>query len=229
MGMNEIDYSPDNPAQKDAIPAGTLQTLRRFRDEAQRLNPDFCIASEVHWDRAVPFVEASYSRFFGIDHLPTFAAAFPEYRQSCCVTGDFDYGLVNNCLRFGHIINVEARCLHGTISDVPELGRYVAEALRVRRSLRDRIWDSRLIDPGQASVSGASQVLRSLHRGTRSGLHTLVLNHFDGSPHAVRIDPSLNSAEATVFRPFASPERVSLPAEVGVPADEFVVVGFSQE
>lgn len=227
LGMGEIDFSPDNPAPRDAMPAGVLETLGRFRDEARRTYPDFCIASELHWDRAVPFVEASYSRFFGTDHLPTFAAAFPEYRQSCCVTGDFDYGLVNNCLRFGHVINVEARCLHGSVSDVPHLGRYVAEALRVRRSLRNRIWDSTLIDPGQAGVSGDPRVRYALHRGTRSALHTLVLNHFDASPHAVRIDRFRDSPAATVFRPFAAPEQVSLPAEVEVPADEFVVVAFS--
>jgi hypothetical protein len=229
LGMNEIDYAPDNPQPRDAaIPAGVLQTLRRFRDEARQAHQDFCIASEAHWDRAVPFIEASYSRFFTTDHLPTFAAAFPEYRQSCCITGDFDYGLVNNCLRFGHVINVEARCLHGAISDVPHLGRYVAEALRVRGSLRDRIWDSRLIDPAQACVHGAPPVLYSMHRGTHSGLYTLVLNHFDLVSLAVRIDPFENSSAATLFRPFTPPRQVTLPAEIDVPADEFVIVAFQR-
>jgi hypothetical protein len=227
LGMGEIDYAPDNPAPRDsAVPAGTLQTLRRFHDRARRLDPDFAIASEAHWDRAVPFVDASYSRFFDMDHLPTFAAAFPEYRQSCCVTGDFDYGLVNNCLRFGHIINVEARCLHGAAGDVPHLARYVAEALRVRRALRDRIWDSRLADPRRARVHGAPSVRYALHRGSRSGLHTLVLNHFDSETQAVRIEPMPGSAAATLYRPFTRPRRAVLPAEIDVPPDEFVIVAF---
>jgi hypothetical protein len=161
-----------------------------------------------------------------MDHLPTFAAAFPEYRQSCCVTGDFDFGLVNNCLRFGHIINVEARCLHGSAADVPHLGRYVAEALRVRRLLRDRIWDSRLVDPRQAGVHGSGPVLHSLHRGLRSGMHTLVLNHFGAEPRTVTVEPPHDSAAATVYRPFTLPGEVALPAEIDVPPDEFVIVAF---
>ena len=230
LGMNQIDYAPDNPAPRDsAIPAGVLETLRRFHERARELDPDFGIASEAHWDRAMPFLEASYSRAFTMDHLPTFAAAFPEYRQSCCITGDFDYGLVNNCLRFGHVINVEARCLHGTAADVPHLARYVAEALRVRRSLRDRIWDSTLTDPRQARVNGAAPVLYSLHRGRRSGLHTLVLNHFDSATHPVRIEPMPGTAHATLYRPFTEPQPVILPADIDIPPEEFAIVAFDDD
>jgi hypothetical protein len=228
LGMTQLDYAPDNPAPRDsAIPAGVLETLRRFHERARELDADFGIASEAHWDRAMPYLEASYSRAFTMDHLPTFAAAFPEYRQSCCVTGDFDYGLVNNCLRFGHVINVEARCLHGAAGDVPHLARYVAEALRVRRSLRDRIWDSALTDPRQVRVGGAPPVLYSLHRGRRSGLSTLVLNHFESSPQTVTVSPGPGAANAMLYRPFAAPERIELPAEIGIPPEEFAIVAFS--
>ncbi|MBO0802688.1 MAG: hypothetical protein J2P25_06380 [Nocardiopsaceae bacterium] len=246
LAMNQVDYAPDNPAPRDsAVPAGTLEALRLVHSRARQADPDFGIASEAHWDRAMPYLEASYSRFFDMDHLPTFAAAFPEYRQSCCITGDFDYGLVNNCLRYGHIINVEARCLHGDAGDVPHLARYVAEALRVRRSLRDRIWDSRLVDPAHARVHGAPSIRYCLHRGrgtgTGSGAHTLVLNHFEREARTVTVEPmedpggpagagvgaGARASAATLYRPFAPPQEVSLPAEIDVPPDEFVIVAFS--
>lgn len=84
----EFDYAADNPAPRDAaLVRGVLETLEAFYHQARADDPAFCIASEVHWDRAVPFVDASYSRFFGKDHLPTFGHTFPEYRQSCCITG----------------------------------------------------------------------------------------------------------------------------------------------
>jgi hypothetical protein len=225
MALNQVDYAPDNPAARaDAIPAGSLETLARLHQQATASEPEFAIASELHWDRAVPFVAASYSRAFSNDHLPTFAAAFPEYRQSCCVTGDFDYGLVNNCLRFGHVINIEARCLHGTAADVPKLSRYTAEALRTRRSLAELIWDSRLVDPRQVRVDGSPQVLCCLHQSMRSGRRTLVLNHFDSVTHTVEIAPFTDGPAVLVYRPFAPPEQVTLPHRIGVPAQEFVIV-----
>lgn len=225
MALDQVDYAPDNPAPRaDAVPAGTLGTLVHFHKQARQADPEFAIASELHWDRAVPFVDASYSRFFTTDHLPTFAAAFPEYRQSCCVTGDFDYGLVNNCLRFGQVINIEARYLHGTVAEMPHLSRYIAEALRVRRSLRDLIWESRLVDPRQAQVRGSEGVRYCVHKSMRSGRFTLVANHFEAETQAVEIGPLTGNAAALVYRPFAPPETVTLPCQIDVPAQEFVIV-----
>jgi uncharacterized protein DUF6259 len=223
--LAQVDYAPDNPLPPaDAVPAGALETLARFHRRARREAPEFCLAAEMHWDRAVPYVDASYSRFFTTDHLPTFAAAFPEYRQSCCVTGDFDYGLVNNCLRFGHVVNVEARCLHATVAEAPHLGRYVAEALRVRRALRDRIWDSRLVDPRRAGVQGPPEVRYCLHRGTGSGRFTVVLNHFDAVPHTVEIGPLAGNPAAVVHRPYTASQQIELPCRVEIPPEEFVIV-----
>lgn len=223
--LAQVDYAADNPVPPaDAVPAGALETVARFHSQAREDVPEFCLAAEMHWDRAVPYVDASYSRFFSTDHLPTFAAVFPEYRQSCCVTGDFDYGLVNNCLRYGHVINIEAHCLHATVAEAPHLGRYVAEALRVRRALRDRIWDSRLVDPRRAGVQGSSQVRYCLHRGVDSGRFTVVLNHFDAVTHAVEIAPLAGNTAGVVHRPFTAPQQITLPCRVEIPPEEFVIV-----
>ncbi len=226
--LGQIDYAPDSPWPRDAaVPAGSLEAAVRLRERARQIDPEFAIASEMHWDRAVPYVDASYSRFFTTDHLPTFSAVFPEYRQSCCITGDLDYGLVNNCLRFGHVINVEAHCLHGTVVDMPHLARYIAEALRVRRSLRDRIWDSRLVDPAQVSVAGPPEVRYSMHRGLTSQEHTVVLNHFETTTRTVRVSPLNDAGTAVIHRPFAPALQVTLPATIEVPAGEFTVVAFA--
>src|SRR5207237_1006080 len=100
--------------------------------------PDFAIASETHWDRAFPYVDASYARYFGADHLPTVDYTFPEFRATCCVTGPADFGLVNNCLRYRHIINLEPRCLHGSTVAVPHTARGAAAARPDARARRRR-------------------------------------------------------------------------------------------
>jgi hypothetical protein len=169
-------------------------------------------------------VDASYSRFFSRDHLPTFGHTFPEYRQSCCITGNWDYGLVNNCLRFGHIMNVEARCLHGTASDAPVLSQYVREALRVRRMLRERLWESQVVEASGVEVDGPEELLYALHRGWEGGGQTLVLNHFATHELKAEITWPATSRQAVLYRPFREPELISLPATISIPRDEFVIV-----
>jgi hypothetical protein len=227
-GIAELDYAMDNPAPRDAALAkGVLTTLQAFYQRAQQANPAFRIASEVHWDRAVPFVDASYSRFFSRDHIPTFGHTFPEYRQSCCITGNWDYGLVNNCLRFGHIINVETRCLHGTASDAPALSLYVSEALRIRRMLRKRLWQSQIVEARSVGVNGPSELLYSLHRSQNDDQQTLVLNHFASKGLQAEITGLDTSKHAVLYRPFHEQEHISLPAAITVPPNEFVVVALA--
>jgi hypothetical protein len=226
-GMADIDYAADSPAPRDtAIPQGIVETLQAYFHQATQADPQFRLASEVHWDRAVPFIDASYSRFFSRDHLPTFGHTFPEYRQSCCITGDWDFGLVNNCLRFGHIINVEGRCLHGTAAAVPTLSRYVAEALRTRRVLWDVLWRSTLVEPTLVDVTGPPEVLYGLHQSWDGPRQALVLNHFERRDPRVTINHRQGVAAARIFRPFQEPSAISLPAELVVVPDEFCIVVF---
>jgi hypothetical protein len=228
--MTEFDYSPDNPAPRDAaLVRGSLEVLADFYRQAQAINPDFRIATEAHWDRAMPFVDASYSRFFSNDHIPTYGHTFPEFRQSCCVTGDWDFGLVNNCIRFGHIINVEARCLHGTASDALPLSRYVASALTLRRGLKESLWHSIVVEPVNVKVDASPHLLHSLHRSWQGHQETLVLNHFERSDQTAKVDYPDQFRTAVIHRPDRTPEQVSLPVTVSVPKDEVVVIRFAQE
>ncbi len=228
--MGEIDYSPDNPAPRDtALPGGVKETLKSFLGQAQQANSQFRLASELHWDKAVPFIDAAYARFFSPDHRPTFSHTFPEFRQTCCITGDWDFGLVNNCLRFGHIINVEARCLHGTVADIPALGQYIAEALRVRRELWELIWHSTVveIEPTTIKIEGPAGLLCGLHQSWSGEQQTLVLNHFERTELQATISNSAGAQKVSVYRPFQPPQQISLPARLVVPTDQFVIVVFS--
>jgi len=225
-----VDYNPAAPGAVDErVMRGCLEALAAFAAAARAQDPGFRIASETHWDRALQHVDASYARFFSREHIPVMGYTFPEFRQSCCITGDFDDGLVNNCLRYGHIINVEARCLHGSAADVPHLARYVAEVLRLRRALRSRLWESRLVEThGIVEIDDPSgEVLAGLHRSLTGDGGALVLNHFSRSTLPVRVDmPEVGSRTTTVYRPFHLPEVISLPAQLVVPPNEVVVLAF---
>src|SRR5262249_1273909 len=207
--------------------AGCLDVLRAFHQAARSAIPDFAIASETHWDRAFPYVDASYARYFGADHLPTVDYTFPEFRATCCVTGPADFGLVNNCLRYRHIINLEPRCLHASTVDVPHLARYVAEVLRLRRELRGVLWDSRIVEPREVERAGDG--------GMRCGvLHSLlgegkaaVLHHFEERALRTRVSiPGAAQSSATLYQPFRAPREVRLPFDLTLEADEVGVLVF---
>lgn len=225
--MWEFDYSPDNPVSPDrATMQGVLETMEAYYHQSRAANPNFRLAGEIHWDRMIPFVDAAYARFFSLNHIPTFQHTFPEYRQTACITGDYDYGMVNNCLRFGHIINVEARCIHGTAADMPELGRYIAEALRVRRELRDVLWDSQLIEPLNFEIDAPPELFYALHRSRVSNRQALVLNHFESTEISAQINRVDGTGHATLYRPFKDSESLSLPGSLRIPPNEFAVLVF---
>jgi len=221
-----IDYNPVAPLPPDrAVMQGVWETLRDFVGMARARNPRFCIASETHWDRSLPFADASYARFFSQEHLPTVGYTFPEFRQSCCITGHYDYAMVNNCLRYGHIVNVEARCLHGSAADVPKLAVYVKEALRLRRGLWEVLWHSRVVEPTGVEVRGDDNVLLGLHRSRTTGQAALVLNHFERRARTAVVDlPGEGTRAVTVHRPFERPVEGLLPLEVRLEPDTMAVL-----
>lgn len=230
-GGGGIDYNPDLAQPRDeALVGGVWRSLERFLTQARAGNPDFRLAAESHWDRIIPLVDASYSRFFSEQHLPTTGYTFPEYRQTCCIVGHYDLGLVNNCLRYGHIVNVEARCLHGSADDAPALARYVQEVLALRRSLRDVLWESRVEEPIGIEVSGDKDVLLGLHRSRLGPRSALVLNHFVREARTARVDlPGERTTTATIHRPGEQPRQVAVPFEVSLEPDQVAVAVWENE
>lgn len=225
-----LDYNPALTLPRDrAMMQGVWETLRAFHGAARAANPRFCIASETHWDRAIPFADASYSRFFSREHLPTVGYTFPEFRQSCCITGHYDYGMVNNCLRYGHVVNVEARCLHGSAADAPRLAAYVKEALRLRRSLWEVLWHSRVVEPLGAEVDGDDGILFALHRSRTTDRAALVLNHFERTARTAQVrlpGDEIGTGTVTIHRPFERPVEQRLPAEVRLERDAVAVLAW---
>lgn len=228
-GALGIDYAPDLDLPRDEAMVGSVwRTLRAIHDDARAENPDYCIAAECHWDRIMPLVDASYSRFFTEDHLPTHAAVFPEYRQTCCVVGHYDYGLVNNCIRHGHVVNVEARCLHGSAADAPRLAGYVRQALELRRSLWDVLWHGRPVDPFGTGVEADEGLLWSRRDG--EGRSAVILNHFaDGDRHArISLDGE-GPVSVTVHSPGREPVEMKAPLDITIGKEEVKVVTWNRQ
>jgi hypothetical protein len=223
-GFTPIDfYAPEGLTPSRSMPEGILQTLKRFRSAALNRNPEFGLASETHWDRAIPLVDAAYARYFELDHLPAIGYSFPEFRQSCAVPGRTDRPLVNNSLRFGHIINVEPSYLHGAMADAAPLDAYVAEVLRLRRSLKDVLWDSKLVEPLDLELDHDGVLLASVHQSIGGKRRAVVITHLEEKERSGEIKFAA-ATKGTIYQPFEEPQEVRLPLTFKLPADGVAVL-----
>ena len=224
-----VDYAPGLPAGADeAVMKGAWTVLERLYRQVVARPGEVALAGESHWDRAMPFIDASYSRFFSETHLPTTAVAFPEFRQTSCIVGKFDRSMVNNCVRYGHVINLEMGCLHGNASDAPELAGYVNTVLSLRRQLSPVLWDSRLAEPAEVGLElETDESLHcSVHRSLGQAGGAVVLNHFQTVPLKGHLKLGSLEGELRLFRPGEPAEVVGTEVDVSVAPDELVVIAW---
>jgi len=232
-GMAGIDGHPElkHLAPELSVTAPVVEAFARHRAMTDTRRKDYGIASETHWDRLFPYVEASYARHWYEDAIQSTSVTFPEFRQTCCVTGSSDFALVANCIRLGHIINIEADCLHASIAEEPLMRDFVSKALELRRGLWDVLWMSHIIDPvPHVEVKADPRVKFTLHESrTRPGAFALVLNHFDKEPLPVRL--SWKTLEPTMLHTIRqSPIPILADAEIQIlPGDCAVIAAKSSE
>ena len=224
-----LDFNPAAPGRiESSAHQGLLAAVSEF---SERLKADGVpMALETGWDRMMPYCTAIYTRYFGQDHIPVNEIVFPEVKQSCCITGDLDFGLVNKCLRFGHIIMFEGINQTGSIIDFPHLQPYVTEAIRLRQELVDNIWLSSYVEQKIAEITHDGTLFVGTHKSWKENpasgsAYTLVLNHYERQSKPVEIsfhDAKWNSG--WLYRPFTEPEKVTLPVKTEIPPDRFLVV-----
>jgi hypothetical protein len=99
--------------------------------------------------------------------------------------------------------------------------------LRLRRSLWELLWHSRVVEPLGVEQRGDGDVLYALHRSRTSGGAALVLNHFEREVRTAVVDlPGEAVGTVTVHRPFAPPTEGHLPLEVRLGPDAVAVLAW---
>jgi hypothetical protein len=223
-----LDYNPELPGTPATrFHRGLGDAIQQFADEVAT-GEDFAVIGECAWDRAMPYCEASFTRYFERTHLPVQELAFPDVRVSTTMVGDVDRQMVNNALRNGHVICLEAHYAHGDAGSLPRLGAYIKDVLALRRRLWSILWHGRPVDPEAADVRGEG-ILHSVFRPGRGGAGegpelAVVLNHFEETRRQASVALPGDWTTATVHRPFKQPETVALPATLDVPVGEYVVL-----
>jgi hypothetical protein len=203
----------------------TLEAFARHAAIGAAERPDFALASETHWDRLFPLVEVAYARHWYADKPQSCTVTFPEHKQTCCVTGPTDFALVNNCLRLGLVINIEAACLHRGSGDVPGLIPHLRRVRALRRKLWDLLWLGQMADPHgcTTAIDAGMLISRWTSRAPGARGQALVLCHFQADTRSATVTVP-EAGRARIHRLDGSTIETTLPAVITVPSNEPVVV-----
>jgi hypothetical protein len=208
---------------------GILETFKELLARGRAIRPDFSLAGETLSDRALPYIDVSYTRMGTIDiGSPVMKYAFPEWTGTIFGTTPGDYNEMNNGMRYGFVWDLAPR--HYTASvDEPltrPFARYVSELIRIRKQYADLLFFGRFNDTMGAAVTGDADIRYSVFKplqADRSGRACVVVN-FGDAPESATIKLEGASGEVTIATPFHPAQKAVLPVQVTIPAHELLVV-----
>jgi hypothetical protein len=185
-----LDFNPLNTLKPDvALCEGLVQAIDRLYRQCLEINPDFRMASEFASDRLLPYFDVALRSAGGLD-ISTFRYVFPEWTSAVHILSPRDFRGVNGAILTGAVICVEPDTYQGSL-DQPqyrELGAYIREVERIRRSLADIIFLGDYFDELDAAiteVTGSDQSTRlhyRVHGDKDTGRHAMVVVNDSAEP-----------------------------------------------
>jgi hypothetical protein len=229
-GMDALDFNPTVPTSPDkSLVDGILDTYRELLGKARAFDPGVAIASEIWFDRALPYVDVSYERMGQIDMgSPAFRYTFPEWTATIFGESPGDINPMNNGMRYGLVWDLAPRHYNDSADELltRPLARYVSELIRIRKNYADLLFFGRFNDTIGASVQGGPDIRYSVFRSMQPSNHDVacvVVNFADSSQSAaVTIEGA--SGEATVAMPFQPDRSIMLPAQITIPANQLAII-----
>jgi hypothetical protein len=225
-----LDFNPHLPVSPDkSLPQGLIETFQELIPAARAINPNFAIASEIWFDRVLPYVDVSYMRMGTIDMDSTaFRYTFPEWTATIFGESPGDINPMNNGMRYGLVWDLAPRHYNDS-ADEPltrPLAEYVSELIRIRKEFEDLLFFGRFNDTIGASVQGGPDVRYSVFKSLDPGnkdLASVVIN-FGDTPESATISMNAASGEVVVAAPDLPDRRAALPLQISIPPHRLVVV-----
>lgn len=216
--------SPDK-----SLPQGLIETFRELIPAARAINPNVAIASEIWFDRTLPYVDVTYMRMGTVDMDSTaFRYTFPEWTATIFGESPGDFNPMNNGMRYGLVWDLAPRHYNDSADEAltRPLAEYVAELIRIRKEFQDLLFFGRFNDTFGATVEGGSDVRYSVFKSmdpNSKDVAAVVVNFGDvPESAAIRIDGA--KGEATVAAPNQPDYKSALPLQISIPPHRLVVV-----
>lgn len=225
-----LDFHPHLPVSPDkSLPQGLIETFQELIPAARAINPNFSLASEIWFDRVLPYVDVSYMRMGTVDMGSTaFRYTFPEWTGTIFGESPGDINPMNNGMRYGLVWDLAPRHYNDS-ADEPltrPLANYVSELIRIRKRFEDLLFFGRFNDTMGATVQGGPDIRYSVFKAMDSSskdVASVIVNFGDApEPAAINIDGA--SGEVIVAVPGQPDRQAALPLRLLIPPHKLAVV-----
>jgi hypothetical protein len=227
--MWPLDFNPRLPVSPDrSLPQGVLDMYAELLPKARAINPNFGLASEITFDRALPYVDVSYTRMGDVDMDPSLRYTFPEWTSTIFGESPGDFNPMSNGMRYGMVWALAPRHYNDSVDEIltRPLARYVSELIRIRKKYEDVLFYGRFNDTIGATVKGDSDIRYSVFKSRKAddSREACVVVNFGDTAETVEVSFEGVNGDVIVATPF-NPERNSpSPARLSIPAHELAVV-----
>jgi hypothetical protein len=225
-----LDFNSQLPVSPDkSLCQGLLETFQELIKKGRAINPDVSIASEIWFDRALPYVDVSYMRMGNIDMGSSiFRYTFPEWTATIFGESPGDFNPMNNGMRYGLVWALAPNHYNDSVDEplTQPLARYVKELIRIRKKYADLLFYGRFNDTMGATVRGGEYVRYSVFKPFKpneQGRACVVVN-FGDAPDSVEVNLEGVNGEVVVAAPYQPDRTAVLPLRISVPAHQLVVI-----
>jgi hypothetical protein len=224
-----LDFNPQLPVSPDkSLPLGVLETFQELLPQARAINPDFALASEISYDRALPYVDVSYLRMGDIDMDVALRYTFPEWTATIFGESPGDFNPMNNGMRYGMVWALAPRHYNDSVDEIltRPLARYVSELIRIRKKYEDLLFYGRFHDTLGATVRGDADIRYSVFKSAQanSPSQACVVVNFGDAPESAEINFEGVSGSVVIATPFNPDRNADLPVRLSIPPHQLAVV-----
>jgi hypothetical protein len=172
-----------------SVYANDNELIRRFREQADPVSPDFLYAGEACYDLQFGVYQLSYHRSESSRHLPVMRYMLPEVPLMTAVTGFDDRNMINQCLLYRYIISYEPYNFKGRLRDFPRTVAYGAKMDALRHEYRAYLWDGEFCyhDGATVEADGEPYEPYAVFRRRSDGARAVVVAnyHLETPKHVV--------------------------------------------
>ena len=227
--MWPLDFNPQLPVSPDkSLPQGVLETFAELLSQARAINPGFALASENSFDRALPYVDISYTRMGDIDMDTALRYTFPEWTSTIFGESPGDFNPVNNGMRYGMVWALAPRHYNDSVDEIltRPLARYVSELIRIRKQYEDLLFYGRFNDTLGATVQGDADIRYSVFRSVKANDPSLacVVVNFGDVPESAEVKFQGMSGGIVIATPFYPERSARLPVRLSIPPRQLAVI-----
>jgi hypothetical protein len=224
-----LDFNPQIPVSPDkSLPQGVLETFAELLHQARAINPHFALASENTFDRALPYVDVSYTRMGEIDMDTALRYTFPEWTGTIFGESPGDFNPMNNGMRYGLVWALAPRHYNDSADEIltRPLARYVNELVRIRKQYQDLLFYGRFNDTLGATVQGDADIRYSVFRSAKTDDPSIacVVVNFGDAPESAEVNFDGVSGGIVIATPFNPERRAHMPVRLSILPHQLAVI-----